>query len=137
MPDNKPDGLQHQTIPVVSEEATVSKQTVETGRVHIEKSVEYEEVTASDVLRREEIVVEHVTHGSAVDPNDIPVVRHEDGVTIIPVLEEILVVEKRLVLKEELHIKRVIRKESAEIPVTLKRENVTVSREPSDGREKE
>jgi hypothetical protein len=33
-----------------------------------------------------------------------PEVRVEGNVTIIPVLEEVLVVEKRLVLKEKLHI---------------------------------
>ena len=33
--------------------------------------------------------------------------REEGDVTIIPVLEEIVVVEKRLVLKEELHVRRV------------------------------
>jgi stress response protein YsnF len=38
-----------------------------------------------------------------------PEIRTESDVTILPVVEEVLVVEKRLVLKEELHIRRRVR----------------------------
>jgi stress response protein YsnF len=38
-----------------------------------------------------------------------PEIRTEGDVTILPVVEEVLVVEKRLVLKEELHIRRRVR----------------------------
>jgi stress response protein YsnF len=44
------------------------------------------------------------------------------------VLEEILVVEKRLVLKEELHIRRRATTETAEVPVTLRKQRVVVER---------
>ncbi|MFC3608579.1 YsnF/AvaK domain-containing protein [Stutzerimonas tarimensis] len=132
MREKRPDDSDGKTIPVMSEEAVVGKQAVETGRVRVEKSVQYEDFVASDLLRREETVIDRIVHGIEVDPNDIPQVRQEEGVTIIPVLEEILVVEKRLVLKEELHIQRVVREETAEVPVTLKQERVTVTRDPSE-----
>ena len=47
-------------------------------------------------------------------------VRTEGDVLIIPVLEEVLVVEKRLVLKEELHVRRLVSEENVEIPVTVR-----------------
>ena len=50
-------------------------------------------------------------------------------------MEEIVVVEKRLVLKEEIHIRRVHVTEEVEIPITLRKERVIVER-PSDDEEK-
>jgi stress response protein YsnF len=54
-------------------------------------------------------------------------------VTIVPVLEEVLVVEKRLVLKEELHIRRRVDTESVEVPVTLRKQRAIIEREAQDG----
>jgi stress response protein YsnF len=53
----------------------------------------------------------------------------------------VLVVEKRLVLKEELHIRRRIEIETAEVPVTLRKQRAIVERlapdTPSSDPEKE
>ena len=57
-----------------------------------------------------------------------PEVRPEDGVTIVPVLEEVLVVEKRLVLKEELHIRRTMEAKPVAVPVTLRKQRAEVER---------
>ena len=54
-------------------------------------------------------------------------------VTVVPVLEEVLVVEKRLVLKEELHIRRRIETEAVEVPVTLRKQRAVIERlDPDD-----
>jgi stress response protein YsnF len=57
-----------------------------------------------------------------------PEIRTEGDVTILPVVEEVLVVEKRLVLKEEVHIRRRVTTETAEVPVTLRKQRVEVER---------
>ena len=57
-----------------------------------------------------------------------PTIRTEGDVTIIPVLEEILVVEKRLMLKEEIHIRRISRSEEVETTVPLRRQRAVVER---------
>jgi stress response protein YsnF len=54
-------------------------------------------------------------------------------VTIIPVLEEVLVVEKRLVLKEEVHIRSTTSGEDVEVPVTLRRQRAVVERVGPEG----
>ena len=61
-------------------------------------------------------------------------VRSEGDTTIIPLYEEVLVVEKRLVLVEEIRItKRQTEKRELE-RVTLRREQATVERlEPEEG----
>jgi stress response protein YsnF len=55
--------------------------------------------------------------------------RNRGGVTIIPVLEEVPVVEKRLVLKREIRISRRSTWETVEIPVTLRKQRAKVERE--------
>ncbi|MGN6488453.1 MAG: DUF2382 domain-containing protein, partial [Devosia sp.] len=45
-----------------------------------------------------------------------------------PVLEEVLVVEKRLVLKEELRLKRRVTTERVEVPVTLRKQRAVTER---------
>jgi stress response protein YsnF len=57
-----------------------------------------------------------------------PAVRTENDVTIVPVVEEVLVVEKRLVLKEELHIRRKAETKPVEVPVTLRKQRAVVER---------
>ena len=55
--------------------------------------------------------------------------------TIIPVLEEILVVEKRLVLKEEVHVSQTTSGEDVEVPVMLRRQRAVVERIGPDGQQ--
>jgi stress response protein YsnF len=56
----------------------------------------------------------------------VPEIRHEGDVTIIPVVEEVAVVETRLWLREEVHVTR--RRVTVEMPqtVTLRREELRV-----------
>jgi stress response protein YsnF len=60
-------------------------------------------------------------------------IRTENGVTIVPVLEERLVVEKQLFLKEELHIRCGVKTETVEVPVTLRSERAIVERFDANG----
>jgi stress response protein YsnF len=77
-------------------------------------------------VRHESVEVTRVPVDRIVD--HAPEIRTEGELTIVPVLEEILVVEKRLVLKEELHIRRRATTETAEVLVTLRKQRVVVER---------
>ena len=59
----------------------------------------------------------------------LPAVREEDGVLIVPLFEEELVIEKRLILKEELHIRRNVRMDQVREPVTIRSQRAVVTRE--------
>ena len=97
-------GGENLVVPVVHEVLDVEKRWVENGRVRITKVVHQHEEVVDEPLLREEVEVERIAINRAVDG---PVaIRHEGDVMIVPILEEVLVVEKRLVLKEELHIRR-------------------------------
>ena len=115
------------SIPLVAEEAAVETRPVETARVAVTTRTEERREWVEATLRREDVSVERVPVGRVVDA--APAVREVDGVLIVPVLEEQLVVEKRLLLKEELHIRKSVRLEEVREPVTLRSETATVTRE--------
>ena len=111
-------------VPVVQEVVDVQKRWVESGRVRVTKVVHQHEEVVDEPLLREEVEVERIAVNRAVDG---PVaVRHEGDVMIVPILEEVLVVEKRLVLKEELHIRRRRTEVSHPQRIVLRTEEATV-----------
>ncbi|WP_050735664.1 YsnF/AvaK domain-containing protein [Methylobacterium sp. ARG-1] len=122
------------TIQVVEETARIDKRVVETGRVRVSTRTETVDQVLRESLRSDTIEVTRVPVNRTLSEGEVPpVAREEDGVTIIPVLEEILVVEKRLVLKEELHIRRSSTDEDVEVPVTLRKQHAVVERVSPDG----
>ena len=108
-------------IPLVAEEGTVGKRVVETVKVRLNKTVTTRVEPVDVALSREEVV--RVPRGTPVD--QAPAIRHEGETMIVPVM----VVTKRLVLREELHVtrRRVERRERQE--VMLRAEEVAVERE--------
>lgn len=118
-----------QVIPVIEEVADVSKRTRVTGTVTLEKQVEVSQVEVSEMLQHRDVSVTTVPMGIVVDAANPPQVRTENGVTIIPVLEEVLVVEKRLMLREELHIRHELSETPSTQHITLRSEMVMVKRE--------
>lgn len=113
-----------EVIPVLREELKVSKREVETGRVVVHKTVSERDENVEMLLRRTDVSVERVPVGRTV--TEAPASREEGDVLIIPVLEEVLVVEKRLVLKEELHIRKTTTERTAHEVVRLRTESVKI-----------
>jgi uncharacterized protein (TIGR02271 family) len=114
-------------IPVVVEEARVAKRQVETGRVRIQKSVHTAEEQVDVPLLRDTVDVKRVPVERYLEK---PVSPHYRGHTlVIPVMEEVLVVQKRLLLREEIHVTTVREQARHQETVTLQREQVTVTRE--------
>jgi len=116
-------------LPLVAEELVVDKQTVEnTVRVH--KRVREEAVVVDEALRRDTVEVERVPVDRYVEqPMET---RYEGDTMIIPILEEVLIVEKRLLLREEIRVTRrqsVVRDPQEYI---LRREEATVSHDKSN-----
>lgn len=115
-------------IPVVAEQLEIARRVVEYGRVVISKRVDqHREVVTVDPLLREEIQVERVPRDQLLAEEPSP---HYEGETLVlPVVEEVLVVEKRLRLREEVRItRRHERVPQPEREVTLRAETVSVER---------
>jgi uncharacterized protein (TIGR02271 family) len=118
-------------IPLVEERVTVGKRVVETGEVRVRTVIEERSELAGADLLREKVAVERVPRNEEVAA--VPPVREEDGVTIVPVVEERLVVEKKLFLVEEIRLVRRSVTERLEMPVTLRAQRAVVEREESSG----
>jgi len=113
-------------IPVVEEQAFVNKQVVQTGKVRITKRVSQHEELIDEPLLREEVTVERVPVNQYVD--QAPQVRNEGDVMIIPVVQEQIVMQKRLVLVEELRVRKQTVETHQPQSVTLRKETVDVIR---------
>jgi uncharacterized protein (TIGR02271 family) len=113
-------------VPVIAEELAVQKRVVETGKVRITKVIHEREVVVDEPLLGETVEVERVPIERLVD-GPIPM-RYENNAVIVSIVEEVLVVEKRLMLKEELHIRK--RRVETHQPqqVTLRREEARIER---------
>jgi uncharacterized protein (TIGR02271 family) len=96
-------GKEH-VIPVMEETLEVQKRQVETGSVRITKTVREHEEIIDEPLLRETVDVQRVAVNRFIEAS--VAVRFENDTMVMPVVEEVLVVEKRLLLKEELHIRR-------------------------------
>src|SRR5262245_6687887 len=114
-------------IPVVAEELTVEKRQVTRGTVRIHTRVETREEVVDEPLQHEEVTVERVPVNTLVE-GEAPIPHYEHEVFVIPILEEVLVVQKRLLLKEEVRVARRRTTISQPQQVTLRREVVEIER---------
>ncbi len=113
-------------IPVIAEDLAVYKRAKTTARVRITKQVSEREVDVDEPVYWEEVDVKRVPVNRFVEA---PVEQRVEGDTlIIPVVEEVLVVSKRLKLVEELHVTKRQHAERAQKRFTLRREEVSVER---------
>lgn len=115
------------TIPVVQEEASVSRVVEKTGgavRVRIASHEETERILLTEAF--DEVSVERVPINRYVSERTGP--RQEGEVVIIPVFETVAVVEERLLLKEEVRILRQRREVQRETEVVLRKETPIVER---------
>jgi uncharacterized protein (TIGR02271 family) len=127
-PDN-PKEEQTITVPVRQEQLHVATRLVDTGEgTRIHKTIVEKPYEIDEALLRDEIVVKHVAIDKIVALSDAPSPHHEGDTFIVPVLEEVLIVEKRLRIKEELHIVKKTHEERHVETVTLKSEDISIER---------
>lgn len=125
------DVMDTEVIPLVEETARVEKREVRGGAVRVRTVVDAVEDFARAELQGEKVEVTRVPVDREIDR--APEIRTEGDVTIIPVVEEVLVVETRLVLKEEVHLRRHRTTETVEVPVTLRKQRAVVERVTPEG----
>ena len=120
-------------IPVVHETAEVHKEVVESATVRVHKNVTEVEKRLEVPLVRENYEIKRVPIDEFIEEH--PPIREEGNSIVIPVVEEVLVVQKKLKLVEEVHlIKRQITETHKET-ITLKQEEVKVERVPTGNKQ--
>ncbi|QHL89290.1 DUF2382 domain-containing protein [Nibribacter ruber] len=115
------------TIPVIEERVQVEKRMVEKGAVRITKVVSEQEVPINIPLLQEEHDIQRVPVNEYVDTPPPPI-RYEGDTMIIPIVQEVMVVQKRLMVVEELHITKNITQTHDVQQVNLRKEEIRVER---------
>ena len=113
-------------LSLAAEEVAINKETHEIGRVRVATRTYEREALIDEDLARERVEIETVPVGRRIDT--VPEVRQQGDITIVPVVEEVLFVERRLMLKEEIHIRRVRTSEHHQEKVMLRHQEAIVSR---------
>jgi stress response protein YsnF len=117
-------------LPLVEESVAVATRKVSDGVVRVSIRTETIEDVAVAALEAEKIEITRVPIGREVP--SAPAIRTEGDITIVPVLEERLVVETRLFLVEEVHVRRTRTTETIEVPLELRRQKLVVERAADD-----
>ena len=131
MSDLRPDGIDEarvvHRIPLVEETLRVDKHEVETGRVRVRVIVDEKDHHFSEALDRSTVEVVRVPINREID--FMPEPRVEGEYTIMPVVEEVLVVRRQLVLVEEVRIRRVMTTEIVDQTVVARTMRAVVERD--------
>ncbi len=114
------------SIPLHTEELTVTRRAAVTGTVRVTLQTHMRDETIDENLASERVEIDRVAIGRVVDR--VPDIREEGDTTIIPVVEEVLVTEKRLVLKEEIRMTRVRTVRNHHETVSLRTQQAIVER---------
>lgn len=118
------------TLPVVEERASIRKERRVRAAVNVRTVVREHEEQIDVPLEQEEVEVERVARDEWLDA-PLPT-RQEGDTTIIPLHEEVLVVEKRLKLVGEIRLTRRRSTVHEKQSVVLRREEAVVERIPAD-----
>lgn len=104
--------------PLAEEQLLVTKSDVITDRLSVTTSLEQRQVVIEEDVERGRLQIERVAVDRAVDEAPAP---YQNGDTlIVSIVEERLVVEKRLFVVEELRITRTVSTEHVAIPATIR-----------------
>ena len=113
-------------LQVVEERLNVAKRRVSTGGMRVGIRTEVVQAVAEADLDRYRVEVTRVPVGRVVDK--APQARAEGATTIVPVIEERLVLVKQIFLVEEVHIRHVLESHAVREAVTLRRQHAVVER---------
>lgn len=114
-------------IPVIEEQLFVEKKLVETGKIRISKTVSEQVEPLRIVLKHDEFDVERRTINQYVEALP-PAIRHEGDTMIFSILREELVVQKKIVLVEEVRVTKRQSENEETRHVNLRREDIKVER---------
>lgn len=117
-------------IPLLEEELKIARQKVLTGGVRVLKTVTERTETVNEPTLREQLEVQRVEINKFIET--APPVRYEGDTMIVPLVEEVLVVEKKLVLREEIRILK--RRDTVQNPqqIVVRREEATLEQMKPD-----
>lgn len=131
-PENLEAGTGQRTVPLIGEQISIARRVVESARISVNTITRTREEVVDETLMFEHIEIETFPIGRQIQA--VPPTRQEGDTTIVSVVEEIVVVERRLVLKEEIHLRRVRSSRRHLETIVLREQDAIVTRtEPPPG----
>ena len=116
--DDKP------VLSLVEETVTIGKRNTVTGRVRVQTVTETINETVPVYLQSVDVDVVRIPVDRVIDT--IPEIRGEGDVTIIPVVEERIVMTRELFLREEIHVRQTAYRETHDVPVSVRKQRAQI-----------
>jgi uncharacterized protein (TIGR02271 family) len=111
-------------VPLLEERLDFGTREIDLGEIRVHKTVEESEEVKRGPLNREDVQVERVRVDRRVRAPEEQ--RMEGEWLVIPIMEEVYVVEKHLMVAEEIRIRKRLVTEEGEVRETVRRERATV-----------
>ena len=113
-------------IPLHQEDVSIARQQLITGRLEVSTVTHEHEHLVDELLACESVEIERVPVGQIVEC--APQMRQEGDTLIIPVMEEVLVIERRWRVKEEVRVRRLRTTRRCLERVHLRRQEALIAR---------
>lgn len=123
---NPPEHTEGMSIPVIEEHLNIDKKVIEKGKYRIRKTVSQEDYSQDVPTLHEKVEIQRIEVNKYVDK--IPDVRYEGSTTIIPVIKEVVVIEKKLMLIEEIHITKTQEEVMVNVKDKLRKEHIEINK---------
>lgn len=116
------------TVPVIEETVDVSKRPTDHGGYRITKHVDRRDELVDELLRSDKVDIERRAFNTAIADDAVPGIRQEGDTLVVPVIEEVLITVKRLILVEEVRITRTQETRRISERVPLRKESIEIER---------
>jgi len=114
------------TIPLAREDVNVSKVVTKGNTYRLSKKVDIETKTEQVELLSENVRFKEIEKNEYID--DYPDTRTEGNILIIPVVKEIEIVTKQLVLVKEVHVEKTVINAIHDVEYDIKSEHLEISK---------
>ena len=118
-------------IPLARERLKIGRRRIDVARVIVKTFTETDPVVVDEMLNRDDLRIQRVPMDRFLDEPATP--RYDRDVLVIPVMEEVVVVTKRLRLVEEIRVHRRVVSRRHRERVLVRRQRVEVERRPERG----
>lgn len=116
-----------------AEKISAGKRRIVTGRTQVALVTRDQEEFVREVLAHDKVEIQRVPIGRALDHP--PGLRQEGDTVVIPVMEEVLTINRQLILKEEIRIRRVRVSRLYQERIRVRRQDVLITHKPLTARE--
>ena len=113
-------------IPLHTEGLSIDRRPIVRGTIRVDVRTHTREQVVDELLEHERVEIERVPIDRMIET--MPDIREEGDTTIIPVVEEVIVTERRLVLKEEIRLRRVRTTERHHETIVLRSQDADIVR---------